>query len=241
MPFTAPARTAAMLSGFAGGAALAGPVGLLRRSGRAFVDTTINLASGLSLTLGGVDVQVLGGAEYLTEARPCVFIFNHRSNLDAFVLMNLLQKDITAVAKRELADIPGFGQFFRMADVAFIDRSNSSQAREAIQPAIDKITSDRISLVMAPEGTRWRTPGLGTFKKGAFHIAAQAGVPVVPIVMAGNGELLPPGTPVVRSGTVKVEVLPPVDVSSWEPGAMDACVAEVRRSMLHALVELIAA
>ncbi len=241
IPFTAPARTAAMLSSFAGGAALAGPVGLLRRSGRAFVDTTINLASGLSLTLGGVDVRVLGGAEYLTSARPCVFIFNHRSNLDAFVLMNLLQKDITAVAKQEVADVPGFGQFFRMADVAFIDRSNSSQTREAIQPAIDKMTTDGLSLIMAPEGTRWRTPGMGQFKKGAFHIAMQAGVPVVPIVMAGNGELLPPGTPMVRAGTVKVEVLPPVEVTGWDPANLSEHVEEVRRQMLHTLVELIAA
>ncbi len=238
---TAPARTAAMLSSFAGGAALAGPIGLLRRSGRAFVDTTIGLASGLSLNLGGVDVQVLGGAEYLTSARPCVFIFNHRSNLDAFVLMNLLQKDVTAVAKQEVADLPGFGQFFRMADVAFIDRSDSTQARQAIQPAIDKMTTEGVSLVMAPEGTRWRTPGLGPFKKGAFHIARQAGVPVVPIVMSGNGELLPPGTPVVRSGTVKVEVLPPVDVPSWDLQAMDECVEQVRSDMLHTLIELIAA
>jgi putative phosphoserine phosphatase/1-acylglycerol-3-phosphate O-acyltransferase len=240
LPITAPARTAAMYSGFAGGTALAGPIGLLRRSTRAFVDTTIGLASDLSLGLGGVKVDLVEGERHLTSARPCVFVFNHRSNLDAIVLMHLLRRDITAVAKQEVADIPGFGQLFRMADVAFIDRSDSAQARAAIQPAIDRIRGEGLSLVLAPEGTRWPTPGIGPFRKGAFHIARQAGVPVVPVVLAGAGERLPKGTQMIRPGTVRVAVLPPVDVGRWAPEELGQRVAEVRGRMLEALVELIA-
>lgn len=240
MPVTAPMRTAAMYSGFAGGTALAGPIGLLRRSARAFVDTTIGLASDLSLGLGGIRVDLVEGQRHLTESRPCVFVFNHRSNLDAIVLMNLLRRDITAVAKQEVADIPGFGQLFRMADVAFIDRSDSSQARAAIQPAIDRIRDEGLSLVLAPEGTRWQTPGLGPFRKGAFHIARQAGVPVVPVVLAGTGERLPKGTQMIRPGTVRVAALPPIDVTMWRPEELGQRVDEVRTRMLETLIDLIA-
>ncbi|MGI9015571.1 MAG: HAD-IB family hydrolase [Euzebya sp.] len=240
VPLTSPARTVALYSGFASGTAMAGPVGLVQRSTRAFIDTAIGLASDLGLGLGGVGVQVVSGREHLSRARPCVFIFNHRSNLDAIVLMNLLRHDITAVAKQSVANIPGFGQLFKMADVAFIDRANSAQAREAIQPAIEKVRTEGLSLVLAPEGTRWATPGLGPFKKGAFHIARQAGVPVVPIVMAGTGECLPKGTQLVRPGPVRVAILPPIDVSAWAPERMTDQIAALRQTMLETLIDLIA-
>lgn len=240
-PLTSAARSVAMLCGFAGGTVLAGPVGLLRRSTRAFIDGAIGAASDLSLTLAGVHVAVAGGEEYLFDARPCVFVFNHRSNLDAVVLMHLLRHDVTAIAKQEVADVPGIGQLFGMADVAFIDRSDSTQARQAIQPAVDSVRERGLSLVLAPEATRWRTPGLGQFKKGAFHIARQAGVPVVPVVLAGTAELLPKGSQMIRPGTVRVEVLAPIDPSTWQPSAMAQEVAAVRERMLCTLVDLIAA
>ncbi|MEE8600627.1 HAD-IB family hydrolase [Euzebya tangerina] len=240
VPLTAPARTAAMLYGVAGGTALSGPVGLLKRSARAFIDSSIGLASDLGLTLGGVDIEVVAGEHHLEEARPCVFIFNHRSNLDGLVLMNLLRKDVTAIAKAELKQIPGVGQLFGMSGVAFIDRSDSRQAREAIQPVLEMVRDEGLSLALAPEGTRWRTPGMGPFKKGAFHIAAQAGVPVVPVVMAGCGERLPPGTALVRPGTVRVQVLEPIDVSSWERKHLGDNVTAVREEMLLTLIDLIA-
>ena len=169
-----------------------------------------------------------------------MFIFNHRSNLDAMVLMKVLRKQVTAIAKAELKKIPGVGQLFGLADVAFIDRSDSSQAREAIKPVLQAVKQDGLSLVLAPEGTRWRTPGMGPFKKGAFHIARQAGVPVVPVVIAGAGERLPPGTAMIRPGQVRVAVLPPIDVGGWDPADMNADVQEVRARMLRRLIDLIA-
>lgn len=237
---TALARSAATVSGLIGGAALAGPVGLLRRSTRAFVDGAVGLSSDFSLNLAGVKVQTVGGEEHLFDCRPCVFIFNHRSNLDGLVLMHLLRGGITAIAKQELAGVPMLGQLFRMADVAFIDRGDSTQARKAIQPAIDSIRTQKLCLVLAPEATRWHTPGLGRFKKGAFHIARQAGVPIVPIVMAGTGECMPRGSQTIRPGTVKVDVLDPIDPLTWDPESMDERVALVREKMMYALVDLIA-
>lgn len=237
---TAFARSAATVSGLIGGAALAGPVGLLRRSTRAFVDGAVGLSSDFSLNLAGVKVHTVGGEEHLFDCRPCVFIFNHRSNLDGLVLMNLLRRDITAIAKQELAGIPVLGHLFKMADVAFIDRADSAQARKAIRPAIESIRTQKLSLVLAPEATRWHTPGLGRFKTGAFHIARQAGVPVVPIVMAGTGECLPRGSQTIRPGVVRVDVLDPIDPGDWDPASMNDNVAEVREKMMYALVDLIA-
>src|SRR4029079_1320626 len=86
--------------------------------------------------------------------------------------------------------------------------------REALAPAVQKL-HDGISVVIAPEGTRSLTPTLGKFKTGAFHLAREAGVPVVPIVIRNAGELMWRDALTIKPGTVQVAVLPPIDVSAW--------------------------
>src|SRR4029453_18458479 len=121
---------------------------------------------------------------------------------------------------------PGFGQFFRLAGVAFIDRGNSAQIREALEPAVRKLRDEDTSLVIAPEGTRSTTPRLGRFKKGAFHLAMQAGVPIVPVVIRNAGERLWRGSTVIRPGPLDVIVHPPIPVDGWRRGELSDRVAE---------------
>ncbi|GAA3236072.1 hypothetical protein GCM10017691_33980 [Pseudonocardia petroleophila] len=166
--------------------------------------------------------------------RPAVFLFNHQSQLDVIVLAKLLRGGFTGVAKKEAASIPGFGAAFRLADVAFVDRSDTTAAKAALAPAVQRLR-EGISLVIAPEGTRSVTPALGPFKKGAFHVAMQAGVPVVPVVIHNAGELMWRGASTIREGTVQVTVLPPVDTSDWRADELDARVAEVRAGYLDVL------
>ena len=148
----------------------------------------ISLAGELGTALAGVRLDVRG-AEHLESARPAVFLFNHQSQLDVLILAKLLRGGFTGVAKKEAANVPAFGLMFRLADVAFVDRGNTAQAKAALAPAVARLR-EGISLVMAPEGTRSATPALGPFKKGAFHVAMQAGVPIVPIVIRNAGELM---------------------------------------------------
>ena len=130
-----------------------------------------------------------------------------------------------------------FGQFFRLAGVAFIDRGDTRQAKSALAPAVAKLRDEAISLVIAPEGTRSATPRLGGFKKGAFHIAMQAEVPVVPIVIHNAGEVMWRGSQTLHGGTVNVPVLPPIDTSRWSPATIGEHVGEVREMYLDALAE----
>ena len=89
--------------------------------------------------------------------------------------------------------------------------------------------------MIAPEGTRSATPRLGPFKKGAFHVAMQAEVPIVPIVIRNAGELMWRGSQTLRPGTVEVGVLPPVDTSDWQRETIADHVAEVRGMFLETL------
>jgi putative phosphoserine phosphatase/1-acylglycerol-3-phosphate O-acyltransferase len=231
------ARTAAFYGGMAAGVGAGLGIGLLRRSRRTIVDIGGEVGVDLGLALAGIDVRVVSGAEHLWSSRPCVFVFNHQSKLDPIVLVKLLRGGFTGVAKKEAANVPGFGQFFRLAGVAFVDRGDTSQARAALAPAVAKVREEGLSLVLAPEGTRSPTPRLGRFKKGAFHIAMQAEVPMVPIVIRNAGEVMWRGSQTLRSGTVEVAVLPPVDTSEWSARTIGEHVADVRGMFLETLAE----
>lgn len=229
------ARTAVFYGGMVGGFGAAMGAGLLHGSRRKFIDLACSVGADVGFGLAGIDVEVTG-AEHLVSARPCIFLFNHQSKFDVPILMKLLRGGFTGVAKKEAAAIPLWGQLFQAADVAFIDRGNTTKAREALEPAVRTLREDGISLAMAPEGTRSPTPKLGPFKKGAFHIAMQAGVPVVPIVIRNAGEIMWRGAQTLRPGTVEVAVLEPIDTSGWRPETVAQHTEDVRDRFVETLV-----
>ena len=98
---------------------------------------------------------------------------------------------------------------------------------EAMKPAIEKLHSG-ISVAIAPEGTRMPTPRLGRFKKGAFHLAMQAGVPIVPIVIHNAGDVMWKKDFTAHSGTVKVTVGEPISTEGWVSEKIDSYIDDVR-------------
>jgi putative phosphoserine phosphatase / 1-acylglycerol-3-phosphate O-acyltransferase len=205
-----------------GGLAYAVTTGKKRRA----AELTGAIGSDAMLAITGVDVEVQG-AHHLSAHRPSVFMFNHQSLLDGYVLLHLLRGGFTGIAKQEAARMPLLGQILRGLDFAFIDRSNSRSAIETMKPAVDRLRRG-MSVVIAPEGTRSLTPRLGRFKKGAFHIALQAGAPVVPVVIRNTCQVMPRGSLLFRPGTVQVCVLPPIDVATWQVEDLDRHVADVQ-------------
>jgi putative phosphoserine phosphatase/1-acylglycerol-3-phosphate O-acyltransferase len=194
-----------------------------RRRAAEWVSAT---SSDAMLAITGIDVEVQG-EHHLWAHRPSVFLFNHQSMVDGYVLLRLLRRGFTGVAKKEVAKMPLLGQILRALDFAFIDRGNARNAKEAMQPAVDRLRLG-MSIVIAPEGTRGLTPRLGRFKKGAFHIAMQAGAPVVPVVIRNTYEVMTRGSLLFRPGTVQVCVLPPIDVTQWKVEDLDRHVADAR-------------
>lgn len=226
-------RTVASYSGMAVAFGAGLGVGLLNRNRADAVNLTMSMGSELALSIAGVHLNV-HGEEHLWSQRPAVFVFNHQSILDGFVVMKLLRENVTGVAKKEVANQPGFGQFARLANMALIDRGDSTRAREALAPVVDRLR-DGYSIAVSPEGTRSSTPRLGRFKKGAFHMAMQGQVPIVPIVIRNAGELLWRGSTFIRSGTIDVVVHPPISVQSWDVDDLDRHVAGVRELFVQTL------
>lgn len=208
-------------------------LGAVRRDKRAGTNVGIPLACDLALALSGVKLNVIG-EENLWKARPAIFIGNHRSSLDPVIMGSLLRRDVTGVSKAEARLDPRMLAASLFLDPVFIDRSNSGQSREALDRLTRRIRSGT-SIMIFPEGTRMPTPEPGAFKKGAFHMAMQAGVPVVPVVFRNAGELLAPRASVVRPGTVDVCALEPIDTSDWTPDNLNTIVTEVRQLFVDTL------
>jgi HAD superfamily hydrolase (TIGR01490 family) len=228
-------RTFAAFGGMTAAFGVGLGVGALNRSRRDAVNLTMSMGSDLALGLAGVHLNVRG-EENLWSQRPAVFIFNHQSFLDGFVVMKLLREDVTGVAKKEVARQPGFGQFARFANMAFVDRANSAQARQALEPVVQRLR-EGYSIAISPEGTRSPTPRVARFKKGAFHMAMQGGVPIVPIVIRNAGERLWRGSTFIRPGTIDIVVHRPISVAKWTLEDLDDRVSKVRQLFVRTLAD----
>lgn len=214
-------------------AALAGvATGALNLSWRDGINTMMATIGDLGTRMAGIELAVKG-EENLWLERPAVFIFNHQSNADMFIGAKLLRKDARAIAKKELKYTP-VGPLFMAAGVIFVDRGNREKAIEALKPAADALQRG-ISIAIAPEGTRSYDYKLGRFKKGAFHIAMQAGVPIVPMVIKNAHDVLPRGSALIRPTAVEVVVLPPVSTADWTIDNMDERIEEIRALYLAEL------
>jgi len=224
------AATASLVSSFAAGL----PILALTGSRRASQNFSFSLFADTAGALIGLDLNVKG-EEHLWEQRPAVFVFNHQSKADVVILAQLLRRDIAGVGKKEIKKVPVIGTVLEMGGVVLIDRADAKSAIEAMKPLVDTMKKEGKSVVLSPEGTRTISPKITAFKKGAFHLAMQAGVPMIPIVIRNAGDVAPKGDFVFRPATVEVEVLPPVDTSNWRTETMDEHVRDVRNMFLKTL------
>jgi len=163
------------------------------------------------LRLSGVRVRVRG-LEHLDPRQAYVFVANHRSFLDTATLFYHLRRRIGIIAKKELLKVPILGYGMSYVNILAIDRSNRHRALETMRAATDRLRRG-ISFGVFAEGTRARPGRLLPFKRGAFYMAVEAGVPVVPVAMKRTDELMGKGTGVARPGTIEMVVLPPVETA----------------------------
>lgn len=221
------ARTTGLFGGFAAAVGAGAVAGVLTQDRRGGVDLATSLFGRLGGQLGNIRFKVIG--EQNTTHRPAVFFINHQSTLiDMLATTRVVQRGFTVVAKAEVRQMPVLGQLFAMADVAFVDRSNTSKALSALQPAVDRLRNG-LSIVMSPEGTRSFSPKIGVFKKGGFHMARDAGVPIVPIVIRNAGEIMWRNARVAQEGTIEVVVHQPVPTANWTKADLDLWVPRMRQ------------
>ena len=211
------ARTVVALGGLNAGASAGLVYGLVRGDRREGTRLGVSLACEAALRLGGIERRIVGLENLPTG--PAVYVANHQSALDPIAVASILPGDFTVVAKKEARFDPRALLGSVLLDPAYIDRSDSASARATLAETAERIRGGT-SLLIFPEGTRSASQVLGRFRKGAFHLAIQAGVPVVPVVLRNTGELLPRHGRVMHPGVLDMAVLEPV--TGWRGDRLDA-------------------
>ena len=160
-------------------------------------DPVIRLYSKSLLRAAGVRHRVIGLENI--PGGTCVFVCNHQSHFDAPLLFLSLPKHARFVAKAELFKIPIFGHALKATGMIRVERNASEKDRQTLNESVSAVR-ERVSVIFFPEGTRSEDGTLKPFKKGAALLAIQAGVPVVPIAVAGTKEILPKGAKWLHGG-----------------------------------------
>lgn len=156
------------------------------------------------------------GRENVDPKQSYVFVANHQSFLDVFAVYGWLPNNFKWLMKKELRKIPFVGTACAVAGHIFVDRSNPRAALQSIEYIKAELV-DGISTVIFPEGTRTKTGQMGRFKQGAFKIAMDLNLPVVPISLSGFHQAMPSGSCFVNPhARVHLHIGKPIDLSQFE-------------------------
>jgi 1-acyl-sn-glycerol-3-phosphate acyltransferase len=155
------------------------------------------------------------GFENVNPKQSYVFVANHQSFLDVFAVYGWLPNYFKWMMKKELRKIPFVGTACKVAGHIFVDRSNPRAALQSVE-LVKRELVDGISTVIYPEGTRTKTGEMGRFKAGAFKIAMDLNLPVVPLSLTGFYEAMPSGQAFVNPrARVHLHIGEPVDLSQF--------------------------
>ncbi len=171
---------------------------------------------------------------HVADSAPAILMASHKSNLDIVVYGGLYPRRAVVIGKKEIAKIPVFGWFFRATGNILLDRKDLASAIASIGAAAARVREERISVWVFPEGHRNASPTLLPFKKGSFHLALAAQVPIVPIVCTPLDALLDGHRLLVFPGRIRIRVLPAVPTEGLGEDDLEGLIAKVRGLMQEA-------
>jgi 1-acyl-sn-glycerol-3-phosphate acyltransferase len=183
------------------------------------------------LKISNVQVSV-HGTEHISTEQPQIFMSNHQSDFDILIVLAYLPGQFRWIAKKELFRIPVFGKAMKNAGYIEIDRQNHERALQNLAEAARKIREGK-SVMSFPEGTRTVDGTIKAFKKGMFHLALQAGVPIVPITIIGASEIMPKRSLQINPGRITMIIDRPIDVTAYSEDSRPELIERVRMVIIN--------
>ena len=181
----------------------------------------------------GVKVRTVG-LDRLDPARNYVFMSNHASNIDPPIMLPLIPRRTSVMAKKELFNYPLLGKTMRLGSLVPVDRGNREAGIAAVRSAA-AVLRQGINMIIYVEGHRSFDGKLLPFKKGPFYLAVECGVAVVPVTIAGTHYVMPKGRFAIKPGTVTVTFHPPIEPKDF--GGRECLMEQVRRAIDSGLPE----
>ncbi|MES2284944.1 MAG: lysophospholipid acyltransferase family protein [Bacteroidota bacterium] len=176
----------------------------------------------------------ISGKENIQKNTSYIIVLNHQSYYDIFLIYGWLGIDIKWVMKQELRKIPGFGICCEMIGHIFIDRSNTQVAIESMNKVKQKLVNGT-SVVIFPEGTRSKTGELAPFKRGAFRLALDLGLPILPITLIGTKDILPSDSMNLLPGKAQMIIHEPIFVNKYSEEEINTLISDVSKVISSAL------
>ncbi len=178
------------------------------------------------------------GLENLEATQPCIYALNHQSNFDMAVFGEIYPANTVIIGKKELIWIPFFGLFYKSAGNIMIDRKKTSKAKNSLGQVVEEIKKRNVCVWIFPEGTRNTSDKtLLPFKKGPFHMAISAQVPVVSLVASSVPKILNWKDKTMNGGKLVVKVLPPVFTTGLTEKDVSELANTIRENMQKAFDE----
>jgi len=171
------------------------------------------------------------GTEHIHPKQSYVFVSNHQSNFDIFTIYGWLPVVFKWLMKKEISRIPIVGTACRAAGHIAVDRGNATSAATSLR-AIEEQLVDGVSTVIFPEGTRTKDGQVARFKRGAFQIAWELGLPVIPIRLDGCYEVMSRHARMVTRHPIQMTVLPAIDLHQY--ATMEEAIEAVRTMIVDA-------
>lgn len=191
------------------------------------------------LFIARVEVHITPAAQAaLAERKARVLTFNHGSTLDVPLGASLLPDGGVLAIKEEMRKVPFLGRGCVALGSVFINRGNRDAAYASLEAGASRIETEVLQVLIAPEGTRSIDGSLGQFKKGTFHLAHTAQVPILPLVFHGCAKTWPMGKFAPYAGKVAIDVLEPVPIPRIDDGtpeSLQAAAAMLRTRYEEAL------
>ena len=165
------------------------------------------------LKVSGIKVKVVG-LENIDRSKPYVYVSNHASMFDITAVVVGVNRYIRFLVKKEIARIPIFGWATARAHI-MVDRERGRDAVRSLERAARRISHGESAILFA-EGHRTMDGNLQPFKRGAFVLAMEAGVPIVPLTILGSFAIMKKGSIGLRKGEITIMVDPPIDVKEYK-------------------------
>jgi len=176
----------------------------------------------------------INGKENFSSKKSYIFVSNHQSIYDIFVVYGWLNNRFKWIMKNSLRKIPLVGLACEKAGHIFIDRSNPLKAQKSIKKAEEKLKNGA-SLVIFPEGSRTKDGNVGKFKRGAFKIAEDLKLPLVPITIDGAYDVLPYGSFYIRPCKIVATIHQPIDCEQLTDKNMNQYIVKTREAVISAI------
>jgi 1-acyl-sn-glycerol-3-phosphate acyltransferase len=191
------------------------------------------IRAGLAMVRVRVEVS---GLELLDPNQTYIFTPNHQSLIEVPLFVAYLGRNPAYLGKKEVFKYPIFGYGIRLIGMVPVDRSNSPAAVESAKLATENLRRGK-SFVVYPEGTRSRDGNMLPFKKGAFMMAIDAGVPVVPVTVSGASKIMPKAQVKVFPSTVRITVHEPISSAGYSKENVVELMERTRAKVFSALDE----